>query len=219
MQCLKLCLVTHSSNKPFSLYKNFLVRAVNGGVTSVQLREKNPNKNAIRAIACELKAILASFKVPLIINDHVDIALQVEADGVHLGQSDILPQEARKILGPKKIIGWSIETQQQLDAANNLSCIDYVAASAVFASQKTKTDCKTIWGIQGLKEITQRSKHPVVAIGGIDASNVTAVMQAGVCGVAIISAIHDHPDPKAASALLINKIKNEEDNHARPHKK
>jgi len=194
-QFLKLCLVTQGMDK------HFLQQAVAGGVTLVQLRLKNKKPDDFYHAACAIKAILDPLHVPLIINDNAVLAKEIDAAGVHLGQSDMPPEEARELLGPGKIIGWSIETLEQLDQANALSCIDYVAASAVFPSQ-TKTDCKTIWGIDGLKKIVELSHHPVVAIGGIHVHNAADVMATGVAGIAVVSAIHDALDPKEAAEKL-----------------
>jgi thiamine-phosphate pyrophosphorylase len=203
-RALRLCLVTNLQNQPFRLYKSFLLRAIQGGITSVQLREKTKNLMEYQQLALQLKSILQPFKIPLIINDHVEIAKKIDAEGVHIGQSDLSPYEARKILGPSKIIGWSVETLKELEIANQLTCIDYIAASAVFPS-KTKPDCKTIWGLDGLKQITQLSKYPVMAIGGVNLANIGMIMDNGACGAAVIGAIHDQ-DPRKAAADLITEI-------------
>ena len=189
----------------FEDYERVILRAIQGGVTAVQLRNKTNSPTETRALASALIALLRPLQIPLIINDNIDLAKAVDADGVHLGQSDGSPVLARQILGPNKIIGWSIETYEQLEQANQLSCIDYIAASAIFVS-KTKADCKTIWGLEGLHNITQRSTHPVVAIGGINSTNIQAVIRAGACGAAVISAIYDSPEPEHAAWELINAI-------------
>jgi len=205
-----LCLITNTQY-PFShAYLDFILQAVKGGVTSVQLRDKSASPSEIHCTALALKSCLAPFNVPLIINDHLDIARAVDADGVHLGQSDHSPIDARKLLGPNKIIGLSIETQQEFEIANSLTCLDYIAASAVFPSA-TKTNCKTIWGLDGLKMLTAQSKYPVIAIGGITLSNTKTTIEAGAAGIAVISAIHDAPDPAIAAAQFIRTIK--EANH------
>jgi thiamine-phosphate pyrophosphorylase len=201
---LKLCLVTNIQKQSISAYRSLLLKAIQGGITSVQLREKTPDLVEFKQLALELKTILRPFNIPLIINDHVNIAKEIDAEGVHIGQSDLSPFEARKILGPEKIIGLSIETFEELQIANQLTCIDYVAASAVFPS-KTKLDCKTIWGLDGLLQITQSSKYPVIAIGGIDISNIGMIIDHGACGAAVIGAIHNH-DPKKAAEDLIAEI-------------
>lgn len=205
MRCLMLCLVTDFKNKSAAEYQSFLLNAVKGGVTSVQLRAKNKTPHEILQIAKELKTLLTPLQIPLIINDHIEIAREVDAAGVHVGQSDAAATKARELLGPDKIIGLSIETKEQLIQANQLDCIDYVAASAVFPSTN-KLDCKTIWGIDGLQKLVKQSRHPVVAIGGINLTNISDVVKTGVTGVAVIGAIHDQSDPEQAAANLLSKI-------------
>jgi thiamine-phosphate pyrophosphorylase len=204
IHALRLCLVTHPHHYFFENYEQFILQAIRGGITSVQLRNKT-SQPMMHTLALALISLLRPLKIPLIINDNIDLAKEVDADGVHLGQSDRKPFEARQILGPDKIIGWSIETYEQLKEANQLQCIDYIAASAVFPS-KTKPDCKTIWGFKGLKKITKTSIHPVVAIGGINKSNIRKVIGAGACGAAVISAIHDHTQPGNAAQELMKEI-------------
>lgn len=201
---LKLCLVTHQQHHSLDNYEQFIRQAVHGGVTMVQLRNKG-EPALVRELARALTRLLRPMNVPLIINDDVDFALELDADGVHLGQSDRPPEEARRMLGTDKIIGLSIETIEQLEQANQLDCIDYIGASAVFPSQ-TKTDCKTIWGLEGLKKIVTMSKHPVVAIGGINTDNARDVMQTGAAGLAVVSAIHEHKQPDLAAMQLIREI-------------
>jgi thiamine-phosphate pyrophosphorylase len=202
---LKLCLITNAQSTPFSLYKKFIMQTITGGITLVQLREKSKNLIQLQQMALELKSLLNPFKIPLIINDHIEITKETDVDGVHLGQSDLSPIEARQILGPKKIIGWSVETLEELEIANQLTCIDYIAASTVFPSQ-TKSNCKTIWGLEGLQKITSQSKHPVVAIGGIYQHNIQSVIENGACGAAVISAIHQHSNPRRAASNLLTVI-------------
>lgn len=202
---LKLCLITNLQYQTFDSYQHFIVQAIRGGVTAVQLRVKQKTSSELLDLAIKFKTLLKTLHTPLIINDHVDIAKEIDADGVHLGQSDLSPFAARQILGPEKIIGWSVETLEDLDEANQLTCIDYIAASAVFPSV-SKLDCKTIWGIEGLQKITRASKYPVVAIGGINVSNIASVMDSGACGVAVIHAIHDDANPYQAATDLIHAI-------------
>jgi len=205
IHALRLCLVTHLQNESFHSYKNFILKAIEGGITSVQLREKTSDLKKLFILASQLKSILQPFNIPLIINDHVEFAKKIDADGVHLGQSDLSPDEARKILGPAKLIGLSVESFTELEIANQLTSINYIAASAVFPS-KNKSNCKTIWGMDGLRKITEMSKHPVIAIGGINSSNIGTIIDNGAFGAAVISAIHDH-DPKKAAADLIIEFK------------
>lgn len=203
---LKLCLVTHIKSRSIDDYQKIILSAIRGGVTSIQLREKNLSFKDLKSLALSLQTLLKPYKIPFIINDNVALAKEIDADGVHLGQTDISPIDARKLLGKDKIIGLSIESFQELEIANQLDCINYIAASAVFQS-KTKNNCRTIWGLDGLKEIVKKSIHPVIAIGGINSKNINDVMECGAAGVAVISAIHDHPQPEVMADIMLHKIK------------
>ena len=206
LSALKLCLVTHPDHLSLEPHlEQLLLKAIQGGVTSVQLRCKTQQPSAVRTLAVALISLLRPLEIPLIINDDVQLAKEIDADGVHLGQSDMSPIAARQFLGTNKIIGWSIETQEQLNQANALDCINYIAASAVFPSP-SKKNCKTIWGLTGLAKITQASKYPVIAIGGINLSNIQSVISHGAYGVAVISAIYNHPNPEQAAWQLIQEI-------------
>ncbi|STX51075.1 phosphomethylpyrimidine kinase/thiamin-phosphate pyrophosphorylase [Legionella busanensis] len=202
---LDLCLVTQINNQSIDAYLQFVELAVKGGVTLVQLRDKVNPLSKIRPLALALKSLLTRLHIPFIINDHVTLALEIDADGVHIGQSDMPPLEARRLLGPTKIIGYSVESYAELTRANQLNCIDYIAASAVFPSQ-TKTDCKTIWNLDGLKQLVTLSKHPVLAIGGINVHNVMQVIRHGACGVAVVSALHEQANPFFVAKELIRNI-------------
>ncbi len=202
MKQLKLCLVTNIGNKPFQEYLNFIEQAVAGGVTMVQLREKFIPYSEIKKRALALQDILRTFNVPLIINDYVDLAIEIDADGVHVGNSDMSALKAREKLGLSKIIGVSIENMEDLEDANKLP-VSYVAASAIFPSS-TKLDCKTFWGIDGLKIVVEKSTHPVIAIGGIGPQHIAEIFNTGAKGVAVVGAIHEASDPyRAARSLLI----------------
>ena len=203
---LTLCLVTDIKSTSLVEYEKFILQAIEGGVTLVQLREKSGDKKQILERASALKKWLSPFKIPLIINDDIGLAKEIDAEGVHLGQSDTSPQEARRYLGNGKLIGLSIESLEELDLANGLTCIDYIAASAVFKS-KTKLNCKKIWGIAGLQHLVQHSHHPVMAIGGISQDNVLEVMNSGASGIAVVSAIHGQENPKKAAQNLITIMK------------
>lgn len=205
LPAMKLCLITHPEHRSIERYEQLIRAAISGGVTSVQLRNKTNDMAMLHNTATALLSLLRPLRIPLIINDNVALAKEIDADGVHLGQSDISPVEARKMLGVNKLIGWSIETHEQLEQANQLTCIDYIAASAIFPS-KIKHDCKTIWGLTGLETLAQQSRHPVIAIGGIDINNIRDVMAHGAFGVAVISAIHDHDLPEIAASELIREI-------------
>ncbi len=201
---LKLCLITNQANQNVYKYLEIIAEAIRGGVTMVQLRDKSRNIEQIRDIALELKRILNPLKIPLIINDYVELAKSIDADGVHIGQSDLAIVQARNLLGSDKIIGISIEDLADLTAVNKLSGNYYVAASAVFQSS-TKLNCKKIWGLEGLRQLVESSIHPVVAVGNINQTNIKAVIKAGAAGVAVISAIHNSLPFQAAQDLR-NKI-------------
>ncbi|AIL64542.1 Thiamine-phosphate synthase [Rickettsiales bacterium Ac37b] len=207
-QSMKLCLVTNRQEKSFSWLMDVVEKAAKGGVTMVQLREKDniPDKDTIY-LAELLLNILKEFNVPLIINDRVDICHITKAQGVHLGQSDMHPDKARKILGDKAIIGLSLENLEQAEIANRLTSINYVAASPVFHSN-SKNDYNGLWGLQGLKELTQISKYPVMSIGGINLNNVSDIIGAGSKGVAVISAVQNQDNPELAAKLMYKEIDN-----------
>ena len=180
-------------------------RAVAGGVTIVQLREKELNTRDFIKRAIELRKLLARFKVPLIINDRIDIALAVEAEGVHIGQSDMPYEFVRRIIPEKMILGFSVETMEQAVEAESYD-LDYLSVSPVFFTP-TKTDLYREWGIEGLRKLRSMTKHRLIAIGGINSSNVAEVIRAGADGVAVVSAICSAADPELASRELLSIIK------------
>lgn len=180
-------------------------QAVAGGVSMVQLREKDSDIRSFIRRAEKLKVLLAGTGVPLIINDRVDVALAVDADGVHLGQSDMPVHIARKLIGNNKILGLSIESRQEFIEAQNMP-IDYLGLSAIFATP-TKTNIKKEWGIEGLKEMATRTIKPIVAIGGINMGNISQVSNAGASSIALVSAICSADDPKQATQALLQRIK------------
>jgi thiamine-phosphate pyrophosphorylase len=176
-------------------------QAILGGVTAVQIREKHGDIRAFIRRAQRIKQVLHTTNIPLIINDRVDVALAVDADGVHLGQSDMPVDMARQLLGDHKILGLSIETKQQLLEAETLP-INYIGLSAIF-STPTKTNTVTQWGIEGLRYALTHSRHPIVAIGGIDTSNLAQITTTGVHGVALVSAICHATHPQKATQELL----------------
>lgn len=176
-----------------------------GGVTMVQLREKACTTREFINLASTLKKILSKYNVPLIINDRADVALASGADGLHIGQSDMPWSMARKILGPGKIIGLSVENTDQARDANNMD-VDYIAISPVFSTD-TKTDTNTPFGLDGITQVMAITKHPTVAIGGISISNAESIIRAGVNGIAVVSAICSADNPRQAATDLKNKIK------------
>lgn len=185
---------------PVPQYLNFIRLCAESGITSVQLREKNADYEFKFQFALQLKKLLAPFDIPLIINDDIDLAIAIDAEGVHLGQTDGSVTTARKKLGNKKIIGLSIEADQELDIANTLP-VNYVAASAVFPSIH-KHNLKKIWGLDGLINLSSRSTHPIIAIGGIDQTNLDQVLKSGAHGAALIGALHEAENPAYMATRL-----------------
>jgi len=179
--------------------------AVKGGVTMVQLREKDCSTRTFIGLAVRLKSKLVSLHIPLIINDRLDVALASDADGVHIGQSDMPGALARKILGENKIIGLSVENMKQVYEANGMD-IDYIGISPVF-STFTKTDTAQPFGLEGIREVMAITKHPAVAIGGINAGNTREIMAAGADGIAVVSAICSADNPREAAIELKKLVK------------
>ena len=179
--------------------------SVEGGATMVQLREKTLDTGAFVALALRLKEVLKPYGVPLVINDRVDVALACDADGVHIGQSDMPYEMARKLMGPDKIIGLSVENFDQIEQANSLD-VEYVGISPVFATP-TKTDTAAPFGLDGLRRAVRLSKHPTVAIGGMNSSTAAEVMAAGTDGIAVVSAIVCAESPREASRQLLQIIR------------
>ena len=197
---LSLYLVT---DRPLSGGRDmaWIVReAAAGGVTMVQLREKECSTAEFIALARELKRALSPLGIPLIINDRVDVALAVDADGVHIGQSDMPYDVARRLLGPDKIIGLSVETMEEVIAANALD-VDYIGISPVYATP-TKTDTLAPFGLEGIEEVMRLSRHRCVAIGGMNRDTIGEVIARGVEGVAVVSAIVAAESPREASEEL-----------------
>lgn len=180
--------------------------AVRGGVTMVQLREKNCSTRDFLDKAVILKKCLSPYGIPLIINDRLDIALAADADGLHIGQSDMPWEIARNILGPDKILGLSLEHPDQARQAAGFA-VDYVAASPVF-STPTKTDTAKPLGIEGIRKIKQQCSLPLVGIGGIHKHNIQDVIEAGADGAAVVSAILGHKNTQAAARILKDLITN-----------
>jgi thiamine-phosphate pyrophosphorylase len=172
-------------------------QAIEGGVTLVQLREKSLSRALFIEEARMLKGICRTQGVPLIVNDNIEVARAAGADGIHLGQADSSPREARGRLGPDAIIGLSVENCAQVREAMALD-IDYVAASPVFATP-TKTDTAPPLGLDGVRAIRSLCDRPLVAIGGINLSNALEVLQAGADGIAVVSAIMAAADPQQAA--------------------
>ena len=178
--------------------------AIRGGVSCVQLREKGCSTREFMDEARLLKALLAGTGVPLFINDRLDVALAVGADGVHLGQNDLAIADARRLVGNRMIIGISAESVADAVRAEAEGA-DYIGASPVFTTP-TKTDTAPPLGLDGLRAIRRAVQLPLVAIGGINADNAAQVLRAGADGLAVVSAIVSAPCPRTAAAALRQQI-------------
>ncbi len=197
---LSLYLVTDDALSKDRPVEWIVEQAVLGGVTMVQLREKNSSTLDFITKAIVLKKLLTPYGIPLIINDRLDIALAADADGLHIGQSDMPYPIARNIMGYDKIIGLSVETIAQAEEANFLD-VDYIGLSPVF-STNTKADINIPLGLEGIVKISSFSCHPMVAIGGVNADNIPDILKAGAHGVAVVSAIVSADDVKEAASRL-----------------
>jgi len=182
---------------------DLVAAAVRGGVTAVQIREKECATREFVELARALKALLAPLGVTLVVNDRVDVALAAGADGVHVGQSDMDCRDARHLLGPDAIIGLSVENAEQAAAAPPEA--DYLGVSPV-DSTPTKTDTNSEWGLAGLASLRRATPRPLVAIGGIDPANAASVIESGAEGIAVVSAICAAPDPEQAARTLRREI-------------
>lgn len=165
--------------------------ALEGGATFLQLREKQLDDSAFLQEAIELKELCRKYHVPFVINDNVSIALEMDADGVHVGQSDMQASNVRELLGPDKILGVSAQTVEQAVLAEQQGA-DYLGVGAVFATG-SKADAEEV-SRETLQAICAAVSIPVIAIGGIGAGNVLQLRGSGICGIAVISAIFAQPD-------------------------
>lgn len=174
--------------------------AARGGAWAVQLRDKTAGAAAFLALAKLLVAELRPSGVKLIVNDRLDAAIQSGADGLHIGRSDGDPAVARQRLGPRKLLGLSVETEAQGAAVPD--CVDYIGVGPVRATA-TKPDHAPPVGFDGLARITALSPVPAVAIGGLGAGDATALRRAGAMGLAVVSAVTRARDPEAATRALV----------------
>ena len=179
-------------------------QAIDGGVTFVQLREKELAEDLFLEEAKEIKKLCNARKIPFVINDSVDIALAMDADGVHVGQSDMEAGDVREKLGPDKIIGVSAQTVEQAVLAEKRGA-DYLGVGAVFPTS-SKDDATEV-SYETLKAICQAVSIPVIAIGGITKDNVAELYDSGICGIAVISAIYGQKNIKDAAANLKMAVK------------
>lgn len=180
-------------------------KALDGGATFVQLREKNLDREVFLAEAKEIQKLCKEYGVPFVVNDEVSIAKDIDADGVHVGQSDMETMDVRKILGPDKIIGVSAQTVEQAIIAEKHGA-DYLGVGAVFTTG-SKDDADDV-SHETLKAICEAVSIPVIAIGGITKDNVAELAGSGICGVAVISAIFGQKDIQKATEELKFSVEN-----------
>lgn len=195
-----LYLVTSAELSRGRSLSHILSAAIRGGVTLVQYRQKDASTRQMIEEARELGALCRSHRIPFIVNDRVDVAMAVGADGVHVGQDDLPATLARQWIGPDKILGVSVENADQVRLAVAAGA-DYVGASPIFATP-TKPDASPPIGLQGLQALARVCPIPVVAIGGLNITNAALAIQAGAAGLAVVSAIISAKDPENAAREL-----------------
>ena len=174
------------------------------GATFLQIREKELGDADFLNQAKALKEVAARYGVPYVVNDNIQVALECDADGVHVGQSDIVGKDVRSMIGPDKILGISANTVETAIAAEKAGA-DYIGVGAVF-NTSTKKDATTL-SVSQLREICDAVRIPVVAIGGISSGNILQLSGSGIDGVAVVSAIYAQSDPGAATAELLEKAR------------
>lgn len=197
---LSLYLVTDRKLIGNKSIENVIIAAVKGGVSAVQLREKDCTTREFIEIARKIKNLLYNYNIPLIINDRLDVAMIVKADGVHLGQTDASYSDARSLMGYESIIGISVENMDQVYEAISTD-VDYISISPLFLTP-TKPEADKEWGIEGLQKVRKLTSKYIVAIGGINESNAESAIAAGADGLAVVSAICSSRDPEDAARKL-----------------
>lgn len=200
---LRLYAVTDRAwHKELTLYQQ-VEQALLGGATFVQLREKQLDEDAFLREAVEIQELCRRYHVPFVVNDNVEIAKRMDADGVHVGQSDMEAGDVRSILGPDKILGVSVKTVEQAVLAQQRGA-DYLGVGAMFPTD-SKSDA-TVITMEALRNICQSVDIPVVAIGGIGIQNVAKLSGSGIAGIAVISAIFAADDIQTAARNLKTQI-------------
>lgn len=199
-ESLRLYAVTDRTWLNGRTLRQVVSEAISGGATTVQIREKNSDYGDFKFQALEIQALCKENNIPFIVNDNVDLALDIDADGVHVGQSDMEAVKVRDLIGPDKILGVSASTvQEAIEAERNGA--DYIGAGAVFQTG-SKSDAVNVTH-DVLREICSAVKIPVIAIGGINSGNIGELKGSGIAGVAVISAIFASQDiEKSARELL-----------------
>jgi thiamine-phosphate pyrophosphorylase len=175
--------------------------AVAGGVTVVQLREKERDDRTSLAVGRELRALTRRLGVAFVVNDRPDLALVLEADGVHVGQKDLPPQAVRQVVPRSFVVGLSTTSLAEALAADADPAVDYIGFGPIYPTT-SKADANPVTGLEALAEVVQAVRKPVVAIGGISPANKAEVFAAGARGVAVIAALLEATDPRRTAALL-----------------
>lgn len=196
---LRLYAITDESWLNGKSLANQVELAIQGGATIVQLREKKKDREALKQTAIEVFEVCKKYDIPFIVNDDVKLAKEIDADGVHVGQNDTSVKRAREILGDKKIIGATAKTIEQAQVAMEQGA-DYLGSGAVFGSS-TKTDALPMT-TKMLTDICKSVNIPVVAIGGIDATNISKLEDTPIAGVAVVSGIFAEEDVRVAAEKL-----------------
>ncbi|RBQ23872.1 Thiamine-phosphate synthase [Candidatus Methanobinarius endosymbioticus] len=193
-----LYLVTNRKNKSKEEFLKIVEESILGGVTVVQLREKETSTGEFYKIALKLKKLTSKYNIPLIINDRLDIALAIDADGVHVGQSDMPANIVRNMIGKDKILGVSAaKVSDAIEAEKNGA--DYIGSGAIFPTQTKNANCINL---SYLKEIIDSVNIPVVAIGGLSQENISSLSGVNLKGISVVSAIMDSENPKKSSKNL-----------------
>ena len=198
---LHLYLVTDEAAKCRHSLLETVQRAVDGGVTIVQYRSTNPDAGTCYREALPIRAFLASHGVPFIVNNRIDLALALDADGVHIGQRDLPVPAVRAMIGPDRILGLSVSNADQLRAVD-AALVDYLGMGPVFPTI-SKLNAPPVLGVDGFAALASQSPLPVVAIGGLDVERARLVRATGAAsGIAVVSAICGAEDPEAAARAL-----------------
>ncbi len=179
--------------------------AVRGGASAVQLREKDLDTRSFLAEGRAIRTLLKDAGVPLIINDRIDIALALDAEGVHLGRSDMPADVARRLLGPDRIIGLSVEEPRHV-TSHETQYVDYLGISPVFLTA-TKTELEKAWGLEGIREAGTMTDLPLIAIGSVKQENAREVIEAGADCVAVVTAVTAADNPEQAVRRLLEEVR------------
>lgn len=195
---LGLYVITDATLSHGRTHEEVVAQALAGGADVIQLRDKNASTQEVCAVGSRIKELTARAGALFIVNDRVDVAAAIDADGVHVGQDDLPAAAARRILGPGKVLGVSVENPEQARRAE-ADGADYIAIGPIYEARGTKADAGTPVGPRAIAELREHTRLPIVAIGGIKHGHVREVVNAGASGVAVISAVVSAPNIAAAA--------------------